>query len=154
MCRSCTYHHQTESAERRIMGIIKPNFYKQFDSRWAGKSWRGCTMSAYACGEMSVCNIASALTQHSLTPPQVWNYATSHGFMCPGAGTYWSGIDTMLKHYGISVVEQTHDRTKLHDALRQNYWAITIMHRGIWTSAAVTLSCPIIATQTAMSTSV
>jgi SH3-like domain-containing protein len=115
------------------MTILKPNFYKQFDSRWAKKSWRGCTMAAYACGEMSVCNIASALTQHSLTPPQVWNYAVSHGFMCPGAGTYWGGIDAMLKHYGISVVEQTHDRNKLKNALRKNYWAITIMHRGIWT---------------------
>ena len=115
------------------MSIIKPNFYKQYDARWASKSWRGCTMAAYACGEMSVCNIASALTKHSLTPPQVWNYAVSHGFMCPGAGTYWSGISAMLTHYGIKVVDQTHDREKLRAALRKNYWAITIMHRGIWT---------------------
>lgn len=116
------------------MTVSKPNFYKQFDSRWASKSWRGCTVAAYGCGESAVANIVSATVNPKVTPYTAWKWATAHGYMCPGAGTYWSGIGAMLTHYGIKDWYTATDFSAVKAALKKNAWVIGIMTKGRWTS--------------------
>lgn len=122
---------------------MKPNFYKQTDSRWSSKRYRTTdggypSVGGAGCGPTSVCNVVSALTKPSLTPKQVFKYFCKKGYMTGNSGSYWSAIPAALKHYGIKAVETishtANGKKKLKTYLESGYWAIAIMHRGNWTN--------------------
>lgn len=121
---------------------MKPNFYKQTDSRWARKRYRvpggSPSVGGSGCGPTSMCNVISALNHPTLKPDDVFKWVCKHGYMTAGQGMYWSGIKATLKHYGITTVKTIYHnsdgKAKLKSYLKRGYWAIAIMHRGDWTS--------------------
>lgn len=124
------------------MSILKPSFYKQTDSRWSKKSYK-CTDGGFAsigragCAETAVANIINALIK-PITPVPIFKYACKVGYMTSDSGTYRSAIPKMLRHYEITVVEtiprDSDGKKKLRKYLRNNYWAVAIMGKGIWTN--------------------
>ena len=123
------------------MGIIKPSFYKQTDSRWARKGWNTTdggwsSVGPAGCGSTSVANVVNAIIR-PITPDVVFKYACKHGYQTGNSGLYRYAIPKMLEHYGvktIDIVPHNADGKKwLKAYLRKNYWAIAIMGPGIWT---------------------
>lgn len=113
---------------------MKPNFYKQIDSRYSGIRGSGTTIGASGCGPTAVANVVSVLKSHRITPKHTFRWACNHGYMAGDNGLYWSGIAAMLKHYGIKGVTQTSSDEKALQALKKGYWVIGLVGRSIWTS--------------------
>lgn len=117
--------------------MIKPNNYKQYDSRWARKSHRfsdgTATIGGSGCGPTSCANIISALVNSKVTPVTTWNWFIKHGYMTGSQGAYWGGILACLKAYGIKPVTVTNDKNKIKAYLRKNYMCVAIMGPGNWT---------------------
>ena len=125
--------------------------YKQYDTRWASlgypkKPWyiRNC-----GCGEVSICNCIIEMNKYAKdTPKTIQPYCVQ--FAAPnGNGTYFSGIPAMMKHYGMTEVQEHGTMTSLFKELAKgNRVAILLMGnrkggtRGVhWTSSAHFVAC-------------
>lgn len=82
--------------------------YLQTDSRWGGL---GYPRSPYClrncgCGEVAICNCIIEMSKYrNFTPATIQPYCRQYA--APnGDGTYWSGIPTMMKHYGLTEVQE------------------------------------------------
>lgn len=115
------------------MTKIKPNFYKQIDSRYSKVRGAGTTLGASGCGPTACANVISKTTNASVTPKTTFLWACKNGYMTSNQGLYWAGIAAMLKHWGVKC-EQTTDQSEVKSALSKGYWAIAIMGKGLWTS--------------------
>jgi hypothetical protein len=125
--------------------------YKQYDTRWASlgypkKPWyiKNC-----GCGEVSICNCIIEMNAYaSQTPKTIQPYCVQ--FAAPnGNGTYFSGIPTMMKHYGMTEVKEHATMPALFAELAKgNRVAILLMgnrkggSKGVhWTSSAHFVAC-------------
>ena len=89
--------------------------YMQTDSRWGGLVYprppyfiRGC-----GCGEVSIANCIIEMPQFSTyTPATIQPYCKQYADP-NGNGTYWSGIPAMMKHYGMTEVQEHATMTPL-----------------------------------------
>ena len=95
------------TTSRTVMIMNNTNF-KQYDTRWAKL---GYPKSPYfikncGCGEVAVANCIIEMQKYkNETPKTIWSYCKQ--FAAPnGNGTYFSGIPTMLKHYGLTEVKE------------------------------------------------
>lgn len=82
--------------------------YMQTDKRWGSLGYPKApyTIRTCGCGEVSICNCIIEMEQYKkYTPktiqPYCKQYADPHG-----NGTYWSGIIPMMKHYGMTEVQE------------------------------------------------
>ena len=82
--------------------------YMQTDSKWGGLLYprppyfiRNC-----GCGECAIANCIIEMSQYkNYTPATIQPYCVQ--FADPnGNGTYWSGIPAMMKHYGMTEVQE------------------------------------------------
>lgn len=115
---------------------MKPNFYKQIDSRWATNRYKctGGTMSigGGGCGPTSIANIVSVLTKE-VTPVDVMKYVCKQGYMIANQGTTWDGITKTLKHYGIDKFTVTYSAKKAKECLKKKMWVLTVVGKSRWT---------------------
>lgn len=118
--------------------MFKPNFYKQYDSRWSDYSWHGDTIGASGCGATAIANAVSVLDKlkHTkATPKTVFQWLCKHGYFYPDQGTAWSGIPACLKKgYGVKSVTETTNRATVEKALKNNNFVVALMFKGLWTS--------------------
>ena len=118
--------------------------YMQTDSRWGGLGYpkapwyiRNC-----GCGEVSICNVIIEMKKYAnYTPKTIQPYCKQ--FAAPnGNGTYFAGIPTMMKHYGLTEVKEHQTMPQLWKELEKgNRVAIYLMgsrkggSKGVhWTS--------------------
>lgn len=120
--------------------------YKQYDTRWAKL---GYPKSPYfikdcGCGEVAVCNCIIEMQKYAKeTPKTIQPYCKQ--FAAPnGDGTYFNGIPAMMKHYGMTEVQEHQTVASLWKELKKgNRVAIYLMgnrkggSKGVhWTSSA------------------
>lgn len=82
--------------------------YMQTDSNWGGLGYpkkpyyiRNC-----GCGEVSIANIIIEMQKYAnYTPKTIQPYCKQYADP-KGNGTYWSGIPKMMKHYGLTEVQE------------------------------------------------
>ena len=125
---------------------MNKNNYKQYDTRWAKL---GYPKSPYfikdcGCGEVSICNCIIEIDKYkNETPKTIQPYCKQ--FAAPnGAGTYFAGIPTMMKHYGLTEVKEHQTMAELWKELKKGgHVAIYLMgnrkggSKGVhWTSSA------------------
>lgn len=118
--------------------------YMQTDSRWGGLVYprspyflRNC-----GCGEVSIANCIIEMPQYKkYTPATIQPYCVQYADP-NGNGTYWSGIPAMMKHYGMTEVQEHATMAPLWKELAKgNRVAIYLMgsrkggNKGVkWTS--------------------
>ena len=120
--------------------------YKQYDTRWAKL---GYPKSPYfirdcGCGEVAVCNCIIEMQKYAKeTPKTIQPYCKQ--FAAPnGDGTYFNGIPAMMKHYGMTEVQEHQTMAQLWKELKKGgRVAIYLMgnrkggSKGVhWTSSA------------------
>lgn len=120
--------------------------YKQYDTRWAklGYPKSPWYIKECGCGEVAICNCIVETTKYKKeTPKTIQPYCKQ--FAAPnGNGTYFSGIPTMMKHYGMTEVKEHQTMTQLWKELKKgDRVAIYLMgnrkggSKGVhWTSSA------------------
>lgn len=126
--------------------IMNSTNYKQYDTRWAKL---GYPKSPYfikdcGCGEVAICNVIIETSKYANeTPKTIQPYCKQ--FAAPnGNGTYFSGIPTMMKHYGLTEVKEHQTMAELWKELKKGgRVAIYLMgnrkggSKGVhWTSSA------------------
>lgn len=109
---------------------MKMSNYKQYDSRWGNlgypkKPWyiKNC-----GCGEVAICNCITKTDKYkNATPKTIQPYCKQYA--APnGDGTYWSGIPAMMKHYGLTEVQEHATMSSLWKELAKgNRVAICLM---------------------------
>lgn len=120
--------------------------FKQYDTRWAKL---GYPKSPYfikdcGCGEVAIANCIIEIDKYaSQTPKTIQPYCKQ--FAAPnGNGTYFTGIPTMMKHYGMTEVKEHQTMAELWKELAKgDRVAIYLMgnrkggSKGVhWTSSA------------------
>ena len=127
------------------MKMNKTNF-KQYDTRWASLGYpkKPYFIKNCGCGEASIANCIIEIEKYAKqTPKTIQPYCVQ--FAAPnGNGTYFSGIPTMMKHYGMTSVKEHQTMDALwKEMAKGNRVAILLMgsrsggSKGIrWTSSA------------------
>lgn len=84
------------------------NKYMQTDSRWGSLGYPKTPycLNNCGCGEVSICNIIIETAKYvAETPKTILPYCVQYADP-NGNGTYWSGIPAMMKHYGLTEVQE------------------------------------------------
>lgn len=104
--------------------------YKQYDTRWAklGYPKKPWYIKECGCGEVSIANCIVRIDKYKdATPKTIQPYCKQ--FAAPnGDGTYWSAPPTMMKHYGLTEVQEHQTMASLWKELAKlNRVAIYLM---------------------------
>ena len=104
-------------------------WFNQYDPRWSKKAYAGRTMAASGCGPTAIANIVSS--KHSgVTPADVADWLTSHGYASNGNGTYWSGIKAALDAYGCPATQHSSMQPFFDEMAKGNRWGVILFRAG------------------------
>ena len=95
--------------------------YLQGDGRWGGLVYpkKPCYIRDVGCGEVSISNILIEMEQYAkYTPATIQPYCKRYG--SPSCdGTYLTGINAMMKHYGLKEVKECENMAELWKELEK-----------------------------------
>lgn len=130
----------------------KPVSYLQTDSRWknipysapSGESVKR-TIGTSGCGPTCAAMLIETITGKTFTPADACAWALKKGYKAPNQGTYYSYFTPQFKAFGIAC-EQLNGANlygnktspihqKAFDLLKQGYYLIACMGKGLWTSS-------------------
>jgi len=117
-------------------GSTEVTYFSQLDKRWSQLPYgRTGTIGGSACGPTSLAMVISSLTNRTVTPVEMANWAYDNGYKCEGNGSYHSLIPAGAKHFSLQVEGAgVKDAQKLVDALSQGKLVIAIMSKGHFTT--------------------
>lgn len=129
---------------------VQPISYMQTDSRWATQRYKcnGGTMSigGGGCGPTSAAMLISTITGKTILPTTTMKWACDKGYVYANQGTSYSPKDyfvSQFAEYGIKCerIKETclsaasSVRPQVLSDLKQGYYFIALMKKGLWTSA-------------------
>lgn len=132
-----------ESAGQQYAGIVFKDgsreviYYNQMDKRWADKPYGpNDTIGVAGCGPTSLAMVVSTLTDQTIDPVAMSNWAYDNSYLASGTGSYHSLIPDGAKHFGLKVQGATaKDKQKMIDALATGKLIVAIMGKGHFTSS-------------------
>lgn len=127
----------------------RPVSYLQTDPRWSKQPYQApgetATIGGSGCGPTCAAMLIETLTGKTFTPADACNWSMAHGFKALNQGTYYSYFVPQFKEFGIgceqlngaSLYGKPNDaaHTKAFDLLKQGYYLIACMGKGLWTSS-------------------
>ena len=115
-------------------GGAKIPLYLQTDKRWSNKSYGTSTIGVAGCGITSVAMVVSGLTEKTVTPPEVANWATKSGYFINGVGSSWDLMPGAGKKWGLKVEQiNKNNPKKIIAELSKGNPIIVSMGRGNFT---------------------
>lgn len=127
----------------------QPVVYMQTDPRWANKDYsapgESTTIGKSGCGPTCAAMLVETLTGKTFTPADACAWSAAHGYKALNQGTYYSYFVPQFKEFGIECQQlnsvslygnsasAAHD--KAFDLLKQGYYLIACMGKGLWTSS-------------------
>ena len=125
----------------------RPVSYSQKDPRWRDHPYQVSgetdTIGASGCGPSCAAMLIETITGRTYTPEDACRWAVEHGYKAKGQGTYYSyftpqfarfGIDCQMLNWAKTYGQPDHPNHRLvEEKLRQGYYAIALMKRGLWT---------------------
>lgn len=125
----------------------KPVSYLQTDPRWKAQRYpcTGGTMSVGGggCGPTSAAMLIETLTGKTCLPTEAMKWACDHGYVIAEQGTSYDCFRPLCAAYGVDCDMLTWNkcldagswvRYKVIEMLRQGYYFIALMKKGLWTS--------------------
>ena len=73
-------------------GATEVVYYNQLDERWADLPYGTDNIGGYGCGPTSMAIVVSSLTDQTVDPPTMAEWAYQNGYWCSGNGSYHSLI--------------------------------------------------------------
>lgn len=77
-------------------------YYSQYDVRWKNLPYSNSTIGTSGCAPTSMAMIVSSLTDNSIDPIQMCNWAANKGYYVKNVGTAWSFIPGAAANWGLS----------------------------------------------------
>lgn len=127
----------------------QPVSYLQTDLRWKSKPYRTkgerSTIGSAGCGPTCAAMLIESITGKTFTPEDACTWSMEHGYKALNQGTYYAYFKPQLAAYGIdcdmlnwanSYGKPNHkNHEKAFDLLKQGYYLIALMNKGLWTSS-------------------
>lgn len=127
----------------------KPVYYLQTDKRWKDEPYRvkgeTSTIGGSGCGPSCAAMLIETLTGKTFTPEDACAWSVEHGYKALNQGTYYSYFKPQFAAFGIQcdMLNWTNtygkpdhaNHKKAFDMLRQGYYLIALMNKGLWTSS-------------------
>lgn len=123
----------------------QPVYYMQTDAKWKNNAWDGMTLGVAGCGPTCAAMLISTLNGKTVLPNETYKWAGDNGFLVKGHGTsYGEYFQKQFAKYGLKAEmlnwvntygNPTHsNHEKVVSLLKQGYYAIALMNKGVWTS--------------------
>ena len=117
-------------------GGVEVTYYNQLDERWADEPYGTDNIGGYGCGPTSMSIVVSSLTEQTVDPPAMAEWAYQHGYWCSGNGSYHSLIPGAAEGFGLSCESiATDDPQAVVDALASGKLIVALMSKGNFTSS-------------------
>lgn len=127
----------------------KPVSYLQTDPRWKNKPYRvpgeAATIGSSGCGPTAAAMLIETITGKTYTPEDACAWSVAHGYKALNQGTYYAyftpqfaefGIDCQMLNWTNTYGKPDHpNHEKVVEKLREGYYAIALMNKGLWTSS-------------------
>lgn len=127
----------------------QPVSYLQTDPRWKDKPYRvqgeNSTIGSAGCGPTSAAMLIETITGKTYTPEDACKWSVEHGYKALNQGTYYAyfkpqfaafGIDCDMLNWVNTYGNPDHsNHKKAFDMLKQGYYLIALMNKGLWTSS-------------------
>ena len=115
---------------------VEVTYYNQLDERWADEPYGTDNIGGYGCGPTSMSIVVSSLTEQTVDPPAMAEWAYQHGYWCSGNGSYHSLIPGAAEGFGLSCESiATDDPQAVVDALASGKLIVALMSKGHFTSS-------------------
>ena len=82
-------------------GATEVVYYNQLDERWADLPYGTDNIGGYGCGPTSMAIVVSSLTDQTVDPPTMAEWAYQNGYWCSGNGSYHSLIPGAAEGFGL-----------------------------------------------------
>lgn len=110
--------------------------YNQLDERWADLPYGTDNIGGYGCGPTSMAIVVSSLTDQTVDPPTMAEWAYQNGYWCSGNGSYHSLIPGAAEGFGLQWESiSTDDPQAVVDALASGKLIVALMSKGHFTSS-------------------
>ena len=111
-------------------------YFNQTDERYADQPYGTDNIGGYGCGPTSMAIVVSSLTNKTVDPAEMAQWAYEHGYWCSGNGSYHSLIPGAAKAWGLTVEGcGKEDGQKIADALANRKLVVAIMTKGHFTNS-------------------
>ena len=117
-------------------GSTEVVYYNQLDDRYADEPYGTDDIGGYGCGPTSMAIVVSSLTNDTVDPIEMAEWAYQNGYWCSKSGSYHSLIPGAAKAWGLPVEGCTaSEPQRIVDALSQGKLVVALMTKGHFTSS-------------------
>lgn len=117
-------------------GVTEVVYFNQLDERYADKPYGTDHIGGYGCGPTAMSIVVSSLTDDTVDPVEMAEWAYENGYWCSKSGSYHSLIPGAAKAWGLSVEGCTpSEPQRLLDVLAEGKLVVAIMTKGHFTSS-------------------
>lgn len=111
-------------------------YYNQLDERWADLPYGTDNIGGYACGPTAMAIVVSSLTEQTIDPPNMAQWAADNGYWCEGNGSYHSLIPGCAENFELSCDSiSKSDPQAVVDALADGKLIVALMVKGHFTNS-------------------
>lgn len=111
-------------------------YYNQCDERFAGKPYGTDKIGTHGCGPTSMSIVVSTLSDQTMDPIQMSEWAYQNGYWCKNSGSYHSLIPGAAAAWNLPVEGCTaSEPQRIVDALGSGKLVVAIMTKGHFTSS-------------------
>ncbi len=131
---SITELRQTEDGQVLTGGIIEIVYFNQGDPLWAGQPYGSDDIGRYGCGPTAMAMAVSSMTDQSIDPAVMAEWAVDHGYWAKSGGSYLSIIEGTAKAYGLEAKSlETHTPEAVQEALLAGNLLVALVGPGHFT---------------------
>ena len=115
-------------------GYTQVVYYNQMDERWKDLPYGTDDIGHYGCGPTSMAIVVSSLTDETVDPPHMAQWAYENGHWCSKSGSYHSIVTGAAQAWGLNVTASPRNNPQaLVDALSSGKLVVAIMGPGHFT---------------------
>ena len=116
-------------------GSVPLVYYNQGEEPWREMPFGPDEIGGYGCGPTSMAMVVSTLTDQTVDPGQMAQWAYENGYCAPGSGSYHSIVEGTAKAYGLKAESQRGiDQETLLEMLTEGNLFVALMTRGHFTN--------------------
>jgi len=107
-------------------------YYSQLDDRWRGSAYGTDRIGSHGCGPSSMAIVVSSLSDETVDPPHMAQWAYQNGYWCSGSGSYHGLISGAANAWGLSSTGNLLAQD-IVDALSSGKLVVALMGKGTFT---------------------
>ena len=117
-------------------GAVEVVYYNQLDAKYKDEPYGTDKIGTHGCGPTALAIVVSSLTDQTVDPIEMAEWAVANGGWCEGNGSYHSLIPNAARAFGLDVQgDVQNDPQKIVDALASGKLVIALMSKGHFTSS-------------------